>query len=139
MANRQLTLLRTKLKSINAAVDDAEEDAACTLEEYREQVIEVKTELATLKTSLLASDVPTDDAIMQDQTRVEKVVFDHLLKIKKRLRALAATSTKTSEASATKLPKLELPTFHGDILRWKNFWEQFCVSVHDRTFPRKRS
>ena len=33
----------------------------------------------------------------------------------------------------TKLPKLELPTFHGDLLRWKSFWKQFCVSVHDRT------
>ena len=52
MANRQLILLRTKLESIDAAVsdvDDAEEDATCTLEEYREQVNEVKTELTTLK------------------------------------------------------------------------------------------
>ena len=136
VANRQLTLLQTKLKSISAAVcdiDDTEEDAACTLEEYREQVTEVKSELAALKTSLLASDVPTDDLIMQDQAQVEKIVFDHLLTIKKRLRALAATSTKATEASTTKLPKLELPMFHGDILQWKNFWEQFCVAVHDRT------
>ena len=86
MANRQLTLLRTKLESIDAEigdVDDVEEDATCTLEEYQEQVNEVKTELTTLKTSLLASDVPTNDSIMQDQARMEKVVFDHLLKIKK--------------------------------------------------------
>ena len=32
-----------------------------------------------------------------------------------------------------KLPKLDVPTFNGDILNWKSFWEQFCVSVHDRT------
>ena len=78
VANRQLTLLRAKLESIDAAVhdiDDSEEDATCTLEEYREQVTEVKTELATLKTSLLASEVPTDDSIIQDQARVEKVVL----------------------------------------------------------------
>ena len=132
VANRQLTLLRTKLESIDAAVrviDDAEEDATCTLEE---QVIKIKAELAMLKTSLLASDVPTDDPIMQDQTLGERVVFGHLLKIKKHLRGLATTPTKATEAFATKLPKLELPTFHGDILRWKNFWEQFCVFVHNR-------
>ena len=93
---------------------------------------EVKTELALLKTSLLASDIPTDDPIMQDHAWAEKVVFDHLLKIKKCHRALAATSTKANEASTTKLPKLELPTFHGDILQWKNFWEQFCNSVYNR-------
>ena len=120
MANRQLTLLQTKLESIDAAVDhidDADEDATCTLEEYREQVHEVKTELTTLKTTLLTSDVSTDDSIVRDQARMEKVVFNHLLKIKKHLRALTATSTKATEASATKLPKPELPTFNGDILR----------------------
>ena len=42
-------------------------------------------------------------------------------------------STKPSEPTATKLPKLELPTFHGDIFSWKNFWEQFYVSFHNRT------
>ena len=94
---------------------------------------EVKTELITLKTTLLTSDLSTDNSIVRDQARMEKVVFDHLLKIKKRLRALTAISTKATEASATKLPKLDLPTFHGDILRWKNFWEQFWVSVHNRT------
>ena len=124
MANRQLTLLRTTLESINAVVcviDDAEEDAVCTVEEYREQVTEIKAELSMLKTSLMASDVPTDNPIMQDQARVEMVLFDHLLKIKKHLRGLVTTPTKTTEDFATKLPKLKLPTFHGDILRWKNF------------------
>ena len=81
-----------------------------------EQVTEIKAELAMLKTYLLASDVPTDDPIIQDQARVERLVFDHLLKIKKRLRGLATTPTKATEAFATKLSKLELPTFHGDIL-----------------------
>ena len=65
-----------------AAVRVMDDDATCNLEEYREQVTEIKAELAMLKTYLLASDVPTDDPIMQDQARVERLVFDHLLKIK---------------------------------------------------------
>ena len=32
-----------------------------------------------------------------------------------------------------KLPKLDVPTFDGNILNWKSFWKQFCVSVHNRT------
>ena len=135
VATKQLALLQTKLESIDTAaqdIDGAEEEVTCTLEEYRDQVTEVETELATLKTSLLTSDAATSDPIMQDHSRVEKLAFDCLLQIKKRLRTVATPSTKVNEATATKLPKLELPTFHGDILRWKNFWEQFCVSVHDR-------
>ena len=30
-----------------------------------------------------------------------------------------------------KLLKLDVPTFDGNILNWKCFWEQFCISVHD--------
>jgi hypothetical protein len=28
---------------------------------------------------------------------------------------------------------LDVPTFNGDIIGWKTFWEQFCISVHDRS------
>ena len=32
-----------------------------------------------------------------------------------------------------KLPKLDVPTFNGDILTWKILWEQFRISVHGRS------
>ena len=32
-----------------------------------------------------------------------------------------------------KLLKLEVPTFDGNIINWKSFWEQFCISVYDQT------
>ena len=32
-----------------------------------------------------------------------------------------------------RLPKLDVPTFNGDILKWITFWEQFTVAVHDLT------
>ena len=141
VANRQLTLLQAKLESIDTAIhglDDTEEDIACILEGYGDQVTEIKAELTALESSLLNSDIPTDDPVMQNQAQLDKAAFDCQLRIKKRLRALTITPTKASETTATKLPKLELPTFHGDILQWKNFWEQFCVSVHDRaTIPKE--
>ena len=125
VADRQLTLLQTKLDSINAAIrdlDDTEDDAACSLEEYRDQVTEVKTELAAIESSLFKSDIRTDDPVMQSQARVDKAAFDCQLKIRKCLRTLTATPAKSTEPKAsktiaTKLPKLELPTFHCDILR----------------------
>ena len=39
----------------------------------------------------------------------------------------------TSDGPGVKLPKLDVPTFDGDIIHWKQFWDQFSVSVHDRT------
>jgi hypothetical protein len=37
------------------------------------------------------------------------------------------------DGKGVKLPKLDVPVFDGDILNWRQFWEQFSVSVHDRT------
>jgi len=85
-----------------------------------------------LKESLLKSDTATEDPVMRDHVRADKALFDCLLNVKKRLRLSITPRPVASESTATKLPKLELPTFHGDILRWKNFWEQFCISVHDQ-------
>lgn len=111
---------------ISTAIDD-DEDA---LEEYRDQLVELRAELNELRDPLLTSEVTLDDPIVVEQSRADKKLFDCLVNIKKRLRS---RTTSTTEATSTKLPKLELPTFNGDILQWKNFWEQFCVSIHDWT------
>ena len=134
IAAKQITLLQEKLRDISTSidhVDDSHEDSTCELEEYRDQLIELKTELNLLKDTLLNSDASPEDSVMQDQASTDRALFKCLLSIKKRLRSATSPRTTASEATTTKLPKLELPTFHGDILRWKNFWEQFCVSIHD--------
>ena len=79
IANRQLTLLQAKLESIDTAIhdlNDTEEDIACIIKGYRDQVTEVKAELTAFESSLLNSDVPTDDHVMQNQARVDKAAFD---------------------------------------------------------------
>ena len=37
------------------------------------------------------------------------------------------------DSTGVKLPKLDVPTFDGNIVHWKQFWDQFSVSVHNRT------
>ena len=38
-----------------------------------------------------------------------------------------------SDHTGVRLPKLDVPTFDGNIIHWTQFWEQFAISVHDRT------
>ena len=37
-----------------------------------------------------------------------------------------------ADGSGVRLPKLSVPTFDGNILNWRQFWDQFCVSIHNR-------
>lgn len=46
---------------------------------------------------------------------------------------LSSTPSSTPDSSGIKLPKLDVPTFDGNLLSWKTFWEQFTVSVHIRS------
>ena len=39
-----------------------------------------------------------------------------------------------SSAHCTKLPKLTLPTFDGDLLQWQSFWDSFESSIHSNSY-----
>ena len=81
--------------------------------------------------------LPDDDDLCTSLLAVEELILQCDLALKK----VSTPSTSTSAASSTsvvdpqgvKLPKLEVPTFDGNILNWCIFWEQFDVSVHRRT------
>ena len=34
-------------------------------------------------------------------------------------------------ATGVKLPKIDVPTFDGNILNWQTFWEQFSIAIHE--------
>lgn len=40
------------------------------------------------------------------------------------------SSVHSSSSNFHKLPKLALPTFNGDILRWQSFWDSFESTIH---------
>ncbi len=53
------------------------------------------------------------------------------MKIRRLLQNHTKTSPTTSEGGV-KLPKLDVPSFDGNLINWKPFWEQFTISVHGR-------
>ena len=134
IASKQLSRLKAKLSSVGDSIASlsSDTDNTCLLKQHQEQLSEFKKELKDVRNSLFSLDLADEDEVVQSQSAVEKAIFDCSLNIKKKLHSPTSTSSPSSDTTGVKLPKLDVPTFDGDILGWKTFWEQFCISVHDR-------
>ena len=104
----------------------------CLLHQHEELLSEIKKELSDIHSSLLSFYLEEGDGVIELQTPVEKDIFDHSLQIKELHHSSMPASTAYVE-EGVKLPRIDMPTFDGNILEWKIFWRQFCASVHDRT------
>ena len=93
----------------------------------------LKKEFADVHNSLLSLDIEDTSDLGHLLSRVERLQFDCALGIRKQLCSRSAPPSLSSDNTGVKLPKLDVPTFDGSILNWKTFWEQFDVSVHDRS------
>ena len=82
-------------------------------------------------------DLEDDDVLKINMMAVEKALFDCSLELRRLLQpnkpkdSSYTTSTETSTSKGVKLPKIDVPTFNGNILNWGTFWEQFSVAVHN--------
>ena len=69
-------------------------------------------------------------------TTLDKEIFDLSLIIKQLLynpEVSAETTLPAHEAKRDRLPKLDVPTFNGELLHWQTFWERFCITIHERS------
>ena len=81
----------------------------------------------------LVSKIDTADAYKQN-------IYDTLVKVDEQINATTdssaaspCTPSSTPAATAghaTRLPKLQLPTFNGDITKWTSFWDAYVASIH---------
>ena len=126
IAFRKLNHLQKSLATITSIIGCTSTTLSdvCLLRQYEERTNDINREL-----------VKTRDDLHQMDT-LESQVFDCSVNIKKSLFS-ACCPTKTlippPESKGVRLPKLDVPTFDGNILNWRSFWEQFCISVHDRS------
>ena len=85
---------------------------------------------------LLSNDIDERDELSIAHSALEVELSEIASKIKGSLVATpseVSAPRAASDGSGVKLPKLDVPTFDGSIIHWKQFWDQFTVSVHDRT------
>ena len=136
LQSRKLQRLVKELESVREATAtlDNEVDNTCRLQLHQERLSEFRRELTEIRDVLLGMGLNDSDDLMEAHKGLEQSMFDCSLHIKQLLRGSKDhnSSSTASDSKGDRLPKLDVPTFNGDILSWQTFWEQFCVSVHER-------
>ena len=126
-------------KSLCATSDDlrsaSDESDHSRIELHCEKLVDVKRTLAAIHDDFLAADLDDSDNLFIQHSKLESLQFDCAHKAKKLLGSSASNipASTSFTGKGMKLPKLDVPTFNGDILNWSQFWEQFFVSVHDHS------
>ena len=128
VASKRLTRINKGLLEIRNSLASISDDV-CKIRQHQEQLTDFKSELTDVRKSLLPLDLEEDE-LSESQSEIERSIFDISLSIKRLLQPKASPA---AESNGIKLPKLDVPTFDGEILSWRTFWEQFCVSVYDRS------
>ena len=137
ISSRKLVHLQKSLTAITSMISDSSTTPSdiCLLRQYEERTNGINCELVKTRDDLHRLELEETDEPFELQDRLETQVFDCSVKIKKLLSSasgLPVTSTPSSDSKGVKLPKLDVPTFDGNILNWRSFWEQFNISVHER-------
>ena len=76
--------------------------------------------------------VDEHDDLITFQSSLDDAVFNTLLRLRKLLRQSHDNPTPSHDRKGVKLPKIDVPKFDGNLLKWRTFWEQFKVSIHER-------
>ena len=128
IASQRLVRLGRNLFTVNERIDSLSggPDDVCLLRKYEEQFCDLKVELGDLCSVLLSLGIEESDQLYTSQTQLDKELFDCSLKIKKLLFL-------SGQALGVKLPKLDVPKFDGNIINWRNFWEQFSILIHSQS------
>lgn len=125
---REIALIRTDIKEIPEDMEDIS-----IVEQYELQLSEHKSELREIRAVLITVDSSEIEGELSLHSKLEKALFECSLIIRRLRRQFEKTGISTSsstEGSGVRLPKLAVPTFDGNILNWRSFWEQFNVSIY---------
>ena len=133
VAIKRLERIEAKLTVItdNITKLSSEPDDKCVVCQWEEQLREVKQELCEVAKCPVMLDLDPKDDLRSRQDQLESRAFDNSLALKRALsKIVKLESSRPSSTLSIKLPKIDIPTFNGDMVTWRTFWEQFDVSVH---------
>ena len=95
--------------------------------QYNEKLTDYKGELASVYSQLIEIDIPDDHDLFHLHTALKDTLFQCSLKIKtlQYARLTAPSPVPPTPTSTVRLPKLEVPTFDGNIYFGKSFGNSF--------------
>ena len=90
-----------------------------------------KKDLKAIYEDIAKQDILDDDQLFVTHSQLEVKLSDVSQKLKRPLN-VTPIPTIPSEGTGVKLPRLEVPTFDGNLIHWKQFWDQFSTAVHNK-------
>ena len=120
---------------IKEATTDTDDPIDRTLlSQYSDELSDYKKDLAALYSDLATEDIDDEDELFTAHSAVERQLSTISHKVKSLLAAPPTDDTPqpTTDGTGVKLPKLDVPVFDGNIIHWKQFWDQFTVAVHSK-------
>ena len=132
--SRSLAVLEKSLRTINATLESLppEPDDLALIQQYQEEMSDIKTELATCHDCSFLLELPEDHDLCVKLSELKTLHFYCCHSFKKILNTISSSTSPAStgtDAKGLNIPKLEAPNFDGDILNWTHFWEQFSISI----------
>ena len=141
-ATLSLTNMRDRLRVLTDEIAGLSRKPEHThiVDQYQERVSDLNKEIFDVRQNVMSSCTPKESTTLVNTivVDIDKLLFDLGLSLKKlAVRAPVAedkvSTVFSTESKTIKLPKLDVPTFDGNILYWLTFWEQYCVAIHDRS------
>ena len=124
--NKTVTSINDSAKTLTSSSD------SFLVQQHTERLRDAKTEQRDVSDNLLAMSLPNTDDLCTSLLATEEIILQCDLALKK-LSTPSTSSPPTVDSKGVKLPKLEVPTFDGNIVNWHTFWDQFDVSIHRST------
>ena len=131
-ADRKIRRLGTTLNEMSdklAALSAAPEHIP-VIQQFAEELMSCKDDLKKVSNDLLGLDLEDDHELIKLHSVVKKLYFTCSCTTKRLLNYGPSTTdpkASTDSKVVAKLPKLEVPKFNGDILKWRSFWDMFKV------------
>ena len=134
---RRSAQLQARLASIHDKIGGLKDDGSeiHLLHLYQEHLADLKRELSELRSDVLVITADVSDPLLSNTQKQEDNIFSMLITVKKLLfpSPSSESNTRSPGAQTVKLPKIDVPTFDGELLHWQTFWEQFSISVDQRS------
>ena len=132
--NKCIQRLDRRLSALSTSIDELRSPTTPHVKQFEEQLLDYKSELTEVTNRIFFLDLEDTDDVVVRHTRLEGVVCALSLRLKElSISITSASASLPSDSKCAKLPTLDVPTFHGNPLNWRSFWEQFTISNHKRT------